>query len=96
MDGTGRLVFLVVMAKNRFWFLLSVIRFDNNATRTERRLEDKMATFRESWDMVIGSCKSLYLVGSAVCTDEQLLPFRGRCGCRQYMPKKPSKYRIKI
>jgi len=27
--------------------LLSVIRFDDKAARTERRLEDKMATFRE-------------------------------------------------
>ena len=28
--------------------------------------------------------------------DKQLLPFRGRCVFRQYMPKKPSKYEIKI
>ena len=55
-----------------------------------------MAEFREIWDNFIGLCKSLYLVGSAVCIDEQLLPFRGRCGFRQYMPKKPSKYGIKI
>jgi hypothetical protein len=55
-----------------------------------------MAAFREIWDMFIGLCKSLYLVGSAVCIDEQLLPFRGLCGFRQYMPKKPSKYGIKI
>jgi len=47
MDGTGRLIFPVVMAKNRFRFLLSMIRFDDKATRTERRLEDKMAAFRE-------------------------------------------------
>jgi hypothetical protein len=45
--------------------------------------------------MFIGLCKS-YLVGSAVCIDEKLLPVRGRCGFRQYMPKKPNKYRIKI
>jgi hypothetical protein len=96
MDGTGRLVFIVIMAKNRFQFLLSVIRFDDKATRTECRLEDKMAAFSEIWDMVIGLRKSLYLVGLAVCIDEQLLPFRGRCGCWQYMLKKPSKYRIKI
>jgi hypothetical protein len=38
----------------------------------------------------------MYLIGSAVCIDEQLLPFRGRCGFRQYMPKKPNKYGIKI
>jgi ribosome-associated toxin RatA of RatAB toxin-antitoxin module len=46
--------------------------------------------------MFIGLCKSLYLVGSAVCIDEKLLPFRGRCGFWQYMPKNPSKCRIKI
>ena len=71
--------------------LLSAIRFDDKATRTERRLEDKMAAFREIWDKFIGLCKSLYLVDSAVCIDEKLLPFRGRSGFRQYMPTKPSK-----
>ena len=91
MDGTGKLDFPLVMAKNRSLFLLSVVRFYDKAKRTERRLEDKMATFREFWDMFIGLCKSLYLVGSAFCVDEQLLPFRGRCGFRQYMPKTPSK-----
>ena len=45
--------------------LLSVIRFDDKAT--ERLLGDKMAAFREIWDKFIGLCKSLYLVGSAVC-----------------------------
>jgi len=76
--------------------LLSVIRFDDKATRTGHRLEDKMAAFREIWDKFVGFCKSLYLVGSAVCINEQLLPFRGRSGFRQYMPTKPSKYGIKI
>jgi len=47
MDGTGRLVFPVVMAKNRFRFLLSVIRSDDKVTRKERRLKDKMAAFQE-------------------------------------------------
>jgi len=75
---------------------LSVLRFDDKATRTDRRLEDKIAAFREIWDMFFGLGKSLYLVGSALCIDEQLLPFRGRSGFRQHMPKKPSKYGIKI
>jgi len=47
--------------------LLSVIRFGDKGTRTERRLVDKMAEFREIWDKFIGLCQSLYLVGSAVC-----------------------------
>jgi len=46
--------------------------------------------------MFIGLCQSLYLVSSALCIDEQLPPFRGRSGFRQYVPKKPSKYGIKI
>jgi hypothetical protein len=84
MDGTGRLVFPAVMTKNHFRFLLSIVRFDDKATRTEHCLEDKIAAFPEIWDMFIGLCKSLYLVGPAVCIDEQLLPFRGRCGFQQY------------
>ncbi|XP_034094537.1 piggyBac transposable element-derived protein 4-like isoform X2 [Gymnodraco acuticeps] len=31
-----------------------------------------------------------------VCVDEQLVPFRGRCKFRQYIPSKPAKYRLKI
>jgi hypothetical protein len=94
--GQEDFIFPVELAKNRLWFLLSMIRLDDKATRTERRLKDKMAAFREIWDMFIGLCKSLYWVGSAVCIDYQLLPFRGRCGFRQYMPKNPRKYGIKI
>jgi hypothetical protein len=48
MDGTGRLVSCVFMAKkNCFLFHLSAIRFNDKAKRTERRLEDKMAAFRK-------------------------------------------------
>ena len=71
-------------------------RFDNKATRAVRCLNDKLAAFRKIWNMFVEICKSMYLVGTAVCIDEQLLPFRGRCAFRQYMPKKPSKYGIKI
>ena len=67
--------------------LLSMIRFDDRARRTKRRLEDKMAAFRDFWDNFIGLCKSLYLVSSTVCIYVHLLPFRGRCGFWQYMPK---------
>ena len=34
--------------------------------------------------------------GEDVCIDEQLVPFRGRCAFRQYMPSKPGKYGLKI
>ncbi|KAK5887853.1 hypothetical protein CesoFtcFv8_016414 [Champsocephalus esox] len=37
----------------------------------------------------------LYEPGPEVTVDEQLVPFRGRCGFKQYMPSKPAKYGIK-
>lgn len=38
----------------------------------------------------------LFNLGQDVCVDEQLVPFRGRCGFCQYIPSKPAKYGIKI
>ncbi|CAB4058507.1 unnamed protein product [Lepeophtheirus salmonis] len=38
----------------------------------------------------------LYNPGSDVTVDEQLVPFRGRCLFRQYMPSKPARYGVKI
>ena len=96
MDDTGRLIFPAVMGKNRFRFLLSMIRFDDKATKAVRRLNDTLEAFRKIWDILVKICKSMYLVGTAVCIDEQLLPLRERCAFPQYMPKKPSKYEIKI
>ena len=37
-----------------------------------------------------------YIPGTDLCVDEQLVPFRGRVGFRQYIPSKPAKYGMKI
>ncbi|XP_003373540.1 conserved hypothetical protein [Trichinella spiralis] len=34
--------------------------------------------------------------GPYVTVDERLIPFKGRCPFRQYMPKKPAEYDIKV
>ena len=36
MDSTGTLIFPALMGKNRLWFLLSMMRFDDKATRAKR------------------------------------------------------------
>lgn len=38
----------------------------------------------------------MYNPGPEVTVDERLVPFRGRCPFKQYMPSKPGKYGIKI
>lgn len=35
-------------------------------------------------------------LGGSLTIDEQLIPSRGRCGFRQYMPSKPGKYGLKL
>ena len=45
VDGTGRLIFPAVMGKNRFRFLLSMMRFDDKAARAVRRLNDNSVAF---------------------------------------------------
>ena len=96
MNATGRLIFLAVMGKNCFRFLLLTMRFGDKVTRAKQRLIDKLAAFRKIWNMFVEICNSMYLVTGSVCIDEQLLPFQRRCAFLQYMPKKQSKFGIKM
>ncbi|XP_045068840.1 piggyBac transposable element-derived protein 4-like [Coregonus clupeaformis] len=47
------------------------------------------------WDKWVERLPLLYNPGPDVTVDEQLVPFRGRCPFRQYIPSKPAKYGIK-
>ena len=63
------------------------MRFDNLSTREGRRLSDKLAAFRDIWEMF-----NQYTPGRYLTVDEQLVPFRGNCPFRQYMKSKSTKY----
>lgn len=89
-------VFKACMSAERFDFLLRCCRFDNRATRQERRQSDKFAPIRELWEQFIENCKKWYKPSTYLTIDEQLVGFRGRCPFRMYIPNKPNKYGIKI
>ena len=95
-NGTGVERFWLVMSRDRFHFLLRCLRFDNLDTRDERRQFDKLAPIQTLFDSFVGNCKNAYTVGANTTLDEKLEAFRGRCSFKQYMPKKPNKYGIKI
>jgi hypothetical protein len=95
-DGTGIEVFRLTMSLHRFRFLLCCLRFDNKATREERKKVDKLAAFRQIFEMFVENCKKNYTPSEFVTIDEMLVAFRGRCSFRQYIPSKPAKYGIKI
>lgn len=85
------------MSRERFQFLSRFITFDDIATREERLQTDrKLFKFREIFNRVRTKCLTAYDVGPHVSVDEHLYPFRGHFMARQYMPKKPAKYGMKI
>ena len=69
--------------------------FDILSTREERRLSDKLAAFRDIFEMFNQQLSTQYTPGAHLTVEEQLVPFRGNCPFRQYMKSKPAKYGIK-
>jgi hypothetical protein len=92
----GRPIFRATMSQNRFKSLLRFCRFDDTTTRDERLKEDKLAPIRDLWMMFLARLKICYTPAGSLTVDEQLIPTRGRCNFRQYIPSKPGKYGLKI
>ena len=84
------------MPLKRFKFISRVLRFDDWETRPGRRAQDKLAAIRDVWGQWVCLLPMMYNPGKDVTVDERLVPFRGRCLFKQYMPSKPGKYGIKI
>ena len=84
------------MSLRRFRMLTSLIRFDSKETRNHRRENDKFAPIRELWTIFVRQLPKYFKPADSTTVDEQLLPFRGRCIFRQYMPQKPAKYGLKF
>ncbi|XP_035206542.1 piggyBac transposable element-derived protein 4-like [Stegodyphus dumicola] len=95
-DGTGIELFRKTMSYKRFTFLLRCLRLDNVNDREARRQLDKLAAVRDFFSDFNKKCQEIYSVSEYVTIDEKLEKFRGRCAFRQYMPKKPAKYGIKL
>jgi len=85
----GRPVFGAAMARNRFQMITRFMRFDSKDTKLERRQRDKMAPIRDIHDKFAARCRAL-------CVDEQLVVYRGRCPFKIYIPSKPGKYGLKV
>ncbi|KAL7399436.1 hypothetical protein ABVT39_024263 [Epinephelus coioides] len=92
---SGRAIFRATMSLKTFYTYSRLIRFDDRGSRPTWRAADKLAVIREAWEAWAARLPLMYNPGPEVTVDEQLVPFRGRCPFRQYMPSKPAKYGIK-
>jgi len=84
------------MSVNHFKLLLRFCRFGYKVTREQRRATDTLATFHDVWTMFVAQLRKFYIPGTDLTVDEQLVPFRGRCPLRQYIPSKPAKYGVNV
>lgn len=95
-DRSSSMMYVSVMSRERFDFLIRCLRMDDKTIRPALRENDVFAPVRKIWDLFIYQCIHNYTPGAHLTIDEQLLGFRGRCPFRMYIPNKPSKYGIKI
>jgi hypothetical protein len=93
---SGRPLFSKSMPRTRFTNIARVLRFDDAASRRQRRETDKLAPIRDVFDMWEKTLEDAFVPFENVTCDEQLLTFRGRCPFKQYIPSKPGKYGIKL
>lgn len=92
----GRAIFRTTMALKKFKQLTRIMRFDDKRSRAAMRERDKLAPIREMWEDWVKRLPLMYRPDTNITVDESLVGFRGRCPFKQYMPKKPAKYGIKI
>jgi len=93
-DGVhGHNIFRATMSYMRFAQIRKSFRFDD---KTRRDKNDVLSPIRNVVNLLNKNLNSLYIPGSLLCIDEQLVEFHGRVSFRQYIPTKPGKFGIKI
>ncbi|KAJ4444229.1 hypothetical protein ANN_06020 [Periplaneta americana] len=92
----GKNIYTATMSRIRFGELLSLIRFDDKQTRTERRKQDKFCPIREVFYKIDELFVKYYIPSTHLTIDEMLSLFRGRCPFKVFMKDKPGKYGILI
>lgn len=93
---TNRPIFTATMSAKRFEILTACLRFDDANTRAARKAVDKAAPVSELFSTFISNSQKSYVLSEYITIDEMLIPFRGRCQFKMFMPKKPKKYGIKV
>ncbi|XP_064115031.1 uncharacterized protein LOC135221137 [Macrobrachium nipponense] len=86
----GNPLYRCTMSERHFTLLMRVLRFNHSAIRAERVRTDHLAPIQKLFDHVVANCRKKYSQGPHLTVDEQLIPFRGRCPFRMYIPSKPA------
>ncbi|XP_063229614.1 piggyBac transposable element-derived protein 4-like [Bacillus rossius redtenbacheri] len=87
-----------VMSRNRWDQIKNSIHFNDNSCMTERDdgKKDKLFKVRPLIDSLKNKFNEIPLNDQQLCVDEQIIPFKGKSGLKQYNPKKPHKWGYKL
>lgn len=81
-DDLGIALYMATMGREGFETITKFMRFDDKTTRTQRRQRDKLAPFKDIWEMFIKRCRQSFAVSDFVCIDDQqILPTRSLSQC---------------
>ncbi|KAH8032921.1 hypothetical protein HPB51_003798 [Rhipicephalus microplus] len=92
--GTRKPSVLDHMTRNRFYELRNHLHFVDTSATTARQKGDKLHLVRPIVDCFQAACRALPR-STELLIDEQMTPFSGRCGFRQYLPSKPNPLGLK-
>ena len=91
-DKYGPPMFGAVMRRDRFFFPMSTMTFDDKSTRAERWKFDRFTAVRGFLEMFNEECMSCLIACDYLSLDETLYPMRTQISFKQYNPNKPAKY----
>lgn len=81
------------MTFNRFSKLRNAIHLVDVTARGQNT--DRVWKVRDFYNAIRNRCSELQLETN-LCVDEQIIPFKGQINIKQYLPKKPKKWGIKL
>ena len=95
-DDIGMEVFRLAISLDRFYFLLCCPCFDKKSTQNERKKEDKLALFRQIFELFVQNCKNNHIPSEYMTIDKMLVGFRNKCSFRQYIPSNLQNVELKF
>ena len=72
------------------------LRFDDKILRNKNTSRGRLDPIRNVWTKFIQNSQKHFTPDQNVTIDEMMIPFRGRCSFKMYLPAKPCKYGLKI
>ena len=89
--------FRLVMSRNRFREILRYIHLVDNTTAPQRTAQsDKLWKVRPLLNVLSRNAPKLYSLHRQISIDESMIGTKSRLSFLQYMPKKPTKWGIKV